>query len=67
MILLQPTKSFLLPACRGLILLQIEQMKKLIGERKRKLWAEVGAIMGKSGARCQSAAKEAKLSFEMFY
>jgi len=45
----------------------MEQMKTVIVEQKKKFWAEVGATMGKSGAGCQRAAKEAKLAIEMLY
>jgi hypothetical protein len=31
----------------------MEQLKKLIGEHKKKFWAEIGAVMGKSGLGCE--------------
>jgi len=45
----------------------MEQMKTVIVEQKKKFWANVGVIMGKSGPGCQRAAKEAKLSIELLY
>jgi hypothetical protein len=38
-------------------------LKKLIHERKKKFWAEIGDTLGKTGAGCEKAAKAAKLSF----
>jgi hypothetical protein len=40
----------------------MEQLKKLIGEHKKQFWAEIGAVMEKSGLGCEKAAKEAKLA-----
>jgi hypothetical protein len=40
----------------------MEQLKRLIGEHKKKFWADIGAVMGKSGLGCEKAAKEAQLT-----
>jgi hypothetical protein len=36
---------------------QIDILKGLIKEQKKKFWADIGARMGKSGAGCEKAAK----------
>ena len=37
-------------------------MKRLVEEKKKKFWGEIGAQMGKSGVGCEIIAKREKIS-----
>jgi hypothetical protein len=41
-------------------------IKKSISDHRKKFWADIGAQMGKSGAGCERAAKDAKLVIAMY-
>jgi hypothetical protein len=45
---------------------QMEKMKQLIFEHRKKFWADIAAEMGKTGAGCERAAKEAKITIAMY-
>jgi len=42
-------------------------INKQMAEHKKRFWADVGERMGKSGAGCEKAAKEAKIQMPSMY